>query len=406
VFRSGFSLDAATVAGSALEGCDVPEVVWALVEKSLVAVDLTANETRYRLLETVRAYARSLLDDERETVDTAVRLTRWWLERVGPWYRMDRLRSGEIENELDNLRALVPIVAAVAEENAQELVCSIGHHYYAVHAPRDGISELARYAAELTAPTRARVSLLATLALLHVHAGDVDAARAVVREATEVREVSGGAPSWDAVAVERASGEVALRSGDHATAAELALETLARDLPARARARMLNLLAIASYFAGDIDRAATAFAEELEVARRLGDEHLLVIAEGNVAELAMRRGDAASAARHQAACLELALALGRPVSVAQSLIVAARLTAEPDPVRALQLHSKAEEVLIENGYRLYDDDLRASEQMLDRVRQRIGECEFNVALDKGRALTLPEAVWLGQDALEGVLGVD
>jgi hypothetical protein len=169
---------------------------------------------------------------------------------------------------------------------------------------------------------------------------------------------------------------------------------------------MLNLLAIASYFAGDIDRAATAFAEELEVARRLGDEHLLVIAEGNVAELAMRRGDAASAARHQAACLELALALGRPVSVAQSLIVAARLTAEPDPVRALQLHSKAEEVLIENGYRLYDDDLRASEQMLDRVRQRIGECEFNVALDKGRALTLPEAVWLGQDALEGVLGVD
>jgi predicted ATPase/DNA-binding SARP family transcriptional activator len=402
VFQSGFSLDAAVVAGGDLEGSDLPELLWTLVDKSLVVVDLTANETRYRQLETVRAYARHLADDEGEAVATARRLTAWWLERIGPWHRIDRARSGEIEVELDNLRALVPLVAEEAEEQAQQLACSIGHYYYAVHAPRDGISELARYAADLATPSQARVSLLATLALLHVHHGDTDSARGVLVEAEQIRQTVGGAPTWDEVAVERASGEVAIRSGDPTAAAELARRALERDLTPPAQVRMLNLLAIASYFLGDVSSAEAAFTGELEVARRLGDEYLTAVAEGNVAELAMRRGDTASAARHQAACLDLGLALGRPVSVAYSLIVAARLTAESDPARAARLHAKAEDVLVENGHRLYDDDLRASQEMLERVRRHLGDVEYRKASDNGRSLTLLDAASLAQAALATV----
>jgi tetratricopeptide (TPR) repeat protein len=315
---------------------------------------------------------------------------------------MDRVRCGEIEVEVDNLRALVPLVAQEAEEQAQQLVCSIGQYYFAAHASREGIGELSRYAADMATPSPTRVSLLATLALLHVHHGDVDAARQTLEQAEQVWRDVGAAPIWDEVAVERATGEVALRSGDHAGAAELARRTLGRDLTPRARARMLNLLAIASYFLGDVRRAATAFDEELEVARRLGDEHLMVVAEGNVAELALRREDTASAMRHQAACLDLALALGRPVSVALSLIVAARLMAETEPARAAQLHAKAEEVLVENDYQLYDDDQRASQLMLDDVRRRLGDVEFDLASDRGRSLTLLDAVSQARDALAQV----
>jgi non-specific serine/threonine protein kinase len=399
VFRSGFTLDAAVVSGRDLEGCDVLDAAWSLVDKSLVVVDLTANETRYRLLETVRDYARRLLDDEGAAATTAMRLATWWLDRIGPWRRMDRVRSGEIEVELDNLRALVPLVAKEDEERAQQLALSIGQYNFAVHVTREGIGELSRYATDLAMPSPARVSLLATLALLHVHHGDIDAARPVLEQAEQVRRIVGAAPIWDEVAVARATGEVALRSGDHAVAAELAQHALDGGLTPRARARMLNLLAISSYFKGEVGRAAAAFNEELEVARQLGDEHLMVIAEGNVAELALRQGDTASAATHQAACLDLALALGRPVSVAHSFIIAARLTAETEPARAGQLHAKAEEVLVENDYQLYDDDQRASTLMLDRVRELLGDVEFDRARERGRSLTWPDAVSLAQDAL-------
>jgi predicted ATPase/DNA-binding SARP family transcriptional activator len=402
VFQSGFSLEAAVVAGGDLRDSDVPGLLWALVDKSLVAVDLTANETRYRLLETMRAYARQLAGGRGEQAGTARRLATWWLERVGPWHRVDRKRAGEIQVELDNMRALVGLVAQEDEEQAQQLACSIGHYYYTVQAPRDAVDELSRYAAELATPSPARVSLLATLALLQVQHGDMEAARGTVADAEHLQRTVGGAPEWDQVAVERAAGEVAIRSGDHKAAAESAQQALDRDLNAPARARMLNLLAIASYFLGDVSRAQAASTDELGVARELGDEHLMAIAEGNVAELAMRRGDTEAAAHHQAACLDLGLALGRPVAVAYSLIVAARLTAGTDPGRAARLHTKAEVVLADNGHQLYDDDLRASQEMLDRVRRDLGEVEYRQACDSGRSLTLLSAAAVAQDALTSV----
>jgi predicted ATPase/DNA-binding SARP family transcriptional activator len=400
VFQSGFSLEAAVVAGGDLRDSDVPGLLWTLVDKSLVSVDLTANETRYRLLDTTRSYARQLARDEGEEAATARRLAAWWLERVGPWHRVDRKRAGEIQVELDNLRALAELVAAEAEEQAQHLACSIGHYYYTVRSPRDAVGELSRYADHLATPSAARVSLLATLALLQVQHGDMDAARATVAGARHLEAAVGGAPEWDQVAVERAAGEVALRSGDHEEAAALAQGALDRDLNAPARARMLNLLAIASYFLGDVDRAQAAVSDELGVARELGDEHLMAIAEGNVAELAMRRGDTGAAASHQAACLDLGLALGRPVAVAYSLIVAARLTVGTDPDRAVRLHTKAEAMLADNAHQLYDDDLRASQDMLEQARRDLGEAGYRGARESGTSLTLLDAAALAQDALD------
>ena len=71
---------------------------------------------------------------------------------------------------------MIPLIVGVAEERAQQLVCSIGRHYYAMQASRDAVDELSRYATELPMTTPARVSMLATLALMHVHQGDVEAA--------------------------------------------------------------------------------------------------------------------------------------------------------------------------------------------------------------------------------------
>ncbi|HEX6418983.1 MAG TPA: BTAD domain-containing putative transcriptional regulator [Acidimicrobiales bacterium] len=397
VFQSGFSLEAAAVAGGDLSGSDVPGLVWSLVDKSLVTVDLTANETRYRLLETIRTYARALAADGGEVPGTASRLAAWWLDRLGPWHRLDRKWVGEVEVELDNLKALVGLVAAEAEGQAQHLACSIGRYHYAVMAPRDAVGEVSGYAAALRTPSPARVSLLATLALLQVHHDDAAGARRTLDAAERLR-CAVGTPPWDQVAVERAAGEIALRSGDHVGAARVAQEAIARDIDAPARARMLNLLALASYFSGDVARAHEAFAGELEMARELGDEHLMVVAEGNVAELALRQGDTAAAARHQAACLDLGVALGRPVAVAYSLIVAARLSERADPGRAARLHAKAEAILADSDHTLYDEDVEASRELLDRLGRTLGDRELRQACERGRGLTMRDAVALAQEA--------
>ena len=75
VFGSTFDLAAAeqVVAGDGVERGDVVEVLTGLVDKSLVAAEraAAAASTRYRLLETVRHYARERLAESGET--TAVR---------------------------------------------------------------------------------------------------------------------------------------------------------------------------------------------------------------------------------------------------------------------------------------------------------------------------------------------
>ena len=50
---------------------------------------------------------------------------------------MDRVRCGEIEVELDNLRALVPLVAKEDEERAHNLALSIGQYYFTVLFSRE-----------------------------------------------------------------------------------------------------------------------------------------------------------------------------------------------------------------------------------------------------------------------------
>ena len=79
VFAGGFELGAveAVCAGDGLEPSETVDVLARLVEKSLVARErASAGESRYRLLETVRLYARQQLDAAGETLALADRHAR------------------------------------------------------------------------------------------------------------------------------------------------------------------------------------------------------------------------------------------------------------------------------------------------------------------------------------------
>ena len=87
-------------------GDEVVDVLGRLVRKSLVVAEEILGESRYRLLEMIRQYARQRLAEADETAALAERHARWYgslPERAGPAGTESRLRLLDLEP--DNLRA-------------------------------------------------------------------------------------------------------------------------------------------------------------------------------------------------------------------------------------------------------------------------------------------------------------
>lgn len=393
VFGGSFTLDAARAA-VAVEGVttsEVPRLVWALVDRSLVSADLGSDETRYRLLETVRRYAGGVLEAAGETTMVATHVADEFLERVGPWLSTDVRWVENVGVEVDNLRALLPLLPADQHERAQAIACSLARYHDASQSFREGIREVSRHVEALSQPSATRVALLTRLADLHLRTGDTDAAAALVEQASEV-QVTHGAPEWDDAAVDRTRGEIARRRGDLQGAVTIAREALERDLSDRGRARMFNLLGTALGALGDLDGAWSALEQELELNRQAGYDAAVSASHGNLAETALRLGDLEQAAYHQARCLDLALVQGSTTMVAFSLIVASRLagTLEQWEV-AIRLHARAEVLLEETGLTLYADDQRESDRLLADAHEALGAERFREALAAGRSAAVPEA---------------
>lgn len=401
VFAGSFSLHTgpAAVADEEIAAEDVPELIWSLVDRSLVSADLAVSATRYRLLGTVRTYARRLLDEQGVTGPVATRVGEWFMSRVGPWIPQDRGWVGEVDLEVDNLRGLIPLIPAGHHELAQQIACTIGLYHEAQQTFRDGIDELTRLARLLDQPSSTRVSLLTILSYQYLRTGQIDRAVDLAEMAVGLR-AEHGAPEWDDVGVDRILGDIKQRSGDPLGAVEIARRALDLPLSDRGQARMYNLLGISSAAVGDLETAYEACRRELELNEALGLDGFVASAHGNLAEVALRRGDMPAAARHQRESLDLGVAQGSSAMVAFSLIVAARIAAwAGDWPMAGYLHARGEVLLDEIGLVLYPDDQRESEELLLRTREQLGDGEYAASLERGRAMAIPTAVDRAKEVL-------
>jgi predicted ATPase len=115
IFAGGFELEAVedVCAVDGIDASEIADVLARLVEKSLVAIEDRGRRRRYRLLETVRLYARERLDDAGEAAALADRHARWALalaERARDSPRLDR-DSANLRVALDALLAREPDTA-------------------------------------------------------------------------------------------------------------------------------------------------------------------------------------------------------------------------------------------------------------------------------------------------------
>jgi predicted ATPase len=115
VFVGGWTLDAAEAVCSdhSLEACELLEILGQLVDKSLVLADATAEgRVRYRLLETLRQYARERLVSTGAIHNTAHRHAAYYLALAERAEKELTSKEPEVwrrrlQQEHDNVRAVL-----------------------------------------------------------------------------------------------------------------------------------------------------------------------------------------------------------------------------------------------------------------------------------------------------------
>jgi predicted ATPase/class 3 adenylate cyclase len=397
VFAGGFDVDAAEAvgAGGPIAVDDVAELLWELIDASLVRPEETTGATRYRLLATVRAHAAGRTDAE-DLAGATRRLASLLLERVGPVRATRRSWVVAMELELDNVRGAAARVDLPAA--AQALAWSIGRYHDVTDNFRAGIAEVSRLLEARPEPGPDRVALLTLLADLHLRLAELDRAEAILAEAADLAEAV-GCPPWDDAGITRTRGELALRRHDAAGAAAEARRGLRREHSLRAGARLYNLLGIASATLGDAGAAAEAFSEELRAATTAGIDTFLATTHANLAETYLTLGDEDAAARNQVISLGLAREQHQPVLVAFGLMIAARLVLPRErPADAVMLQTQADALLAAADYALYDEDERVRASLMADAARALGEQAYATAVAAGRGLG-PDAA---ADLAEGI----
>ncbi|HSB86017.1 MAG TPA: hypothetical protein VLD86_06910, partial [Ilumatobacteraceae bacterium] len=306
VFVGSFSLAAAEAVGAAVTSSDVLEVVASLTDKSLLRVEMAAGEPRFRMLEMLGEFARERLDDSGQADHVGERhaLVYWdlsaevaagvrsaeqarWLERLVHDGDGDNLRAAIAwflrHRRLDELAdvAWALWVPAWIGGRLQEARC-IAHAALAV----DG---------DLSAKSRAR--LLAGAGWFDLWQGDRTQAERMLREAHEISRSRGD----DEVLALATLGLslVADPADGHELAVRLAQESV--ELSRRrgdhwGEALALTMMGVINVRHRQLEGNRELFEEGLSGAIAVGDGHLAVIAEMNMAAYLLDHGDVDAAA--------------------------------------------------------------------------------------------------------------
>jgi predicted ATPase/class 3 adenylate cyclase len=302
MFQGGFDLEAAqqVCAGEALDEFDVFELVPTLVDKSLVNADVGGDAARYRLLETIRQFARDKLDEAGATDTVRRRHAEYFMglaEEAEPnvrgadeKYWWDRLNT-----ELDNLRlAMEWSIEAGEPELGMRLAAAIWRFWWFTFRFSEGVEWLQRmYDARGEVGGVVLAKTMLGLGTLAGFINDRPRSSAMLTGSIELyRELD--------------------RQG-------IDPELLKYGFSAA----LINLSATTAEPDQDYEQSTALNEEALEVARRIGDGAGEAVALGNLAEAAARLGDADAAREGYAQGIAASRALNSAHRTVEAIVQAA-----------------------------------------------------------------------------------
>jgi predicted ATPase/DNA-binding SARP family transcriptional activator len=188
VFAGSFDLEAVeTVCADSLE------VLSQLVDKSLVAVEDQTETTRYRLLDTVRHYARGRLGEAGESETFARRHRAWYLEVAEELEALADEPHGRwrFSREVDELRWAMRTALRHQPRVALRMAGALWRYWHDRGDRTEGIHWLEAALAAEPEPSPARARALHGLSVLALRTSNQERAMATAREAVAFYRGSG-----------------------------------------------------------------------------------------------------------------------------------------------------------------------------------------------------------------------
>jgi predicted ATPase/class 3 adenylate cyclase/Tfp pilus assembly protein PilF len=447
VFAGGWTLEAAeqVCAGEGVEDWEFLDLLTSLADKSLAVAEQNDGRSRYRLLETVRHYARERLVESGGGEAVRERHRDYFLalaEEAEP-----KLLGAEqaewlqrLEEEHENLRAglvwsLVEagsggglrlcgallrfwstrghlsegrewcvrvLEKAGGEERPQERAKALNVAGVLAYYQGDYPAARARHEESLAilrqlGDRRGMASSLNNLGNVTCEQGDHSAARALHEESLAIRRELGDRRG---IATSLGNlGIVACDQGDFASARALHEECLAirRELGDRGRiANSLHNLGLVAYYQGDYPAARSLYEECLAIWREMGYRFGIAVSLSNLGNLVFGQGDYPAAGVLHQEGLVIRRELGDRRGIAYSLEgLATVMAAHGSSLRAARIWGAAERLREEIGSPLPPNERPHYGPRVAAARAALGDdAAFDRAWQQGRALTLEQAIEL------------
>ncbi len=446
VFAGGWTQEAAehVCIGEGVDDWAALDLLTSLTDKSLVGTEERKGATRYRLLETVRQYARDRLRESDEEAQWRGRHLAYFLalaEEAEPQLRGADQQAwlDQLETEHDNLRSALGWSAAAGGDHlgglrlagalcrfwsvrgylgegrgwvSGLLAATTGGQAAAARAKAlNGAGGLARHQGDNAAARalygqslaiyrelgdRQRIAFsLNNLGVVADDQGDYPAARALHEESLAIQRELGD--KWSIAMSLYNLGVLASDQGDYPAARALHEESLAirRELGDwQGIGDSLNSLGVSAGEQGDYAAARALFEESLAIQRELGDRQSMAASLSALGNVASAQGDNASARALHEETLTIYRELGDRRGIARSLVGLAYVAfALACPGRAARIWAGAERLRETIGEKLPPSDCAGYDRQVAAARAAIGDdATFDLAWQEGRAMTLERAI--------------
>lgn len=296
VFAGGWTLDTAE---QIFADDNVLDLLDSLFEKSLVSIDHTVQPSRFRLLETVRQYARDRLLESGEGEQWRDAHARYFIglaeeAEMGIRSHEQLAWLSRYEAEQDNFRlALEWLLQGDNAELAMRLSAAVSRFW----AMRGRYAEgrewneraLSQPGAEVRNATRAK--LLNCAAILIYDQGEIEQSAVMYEESLEIREELGDRDGMVSPAINLGNVEWSLGRYDNAAERYRQSLALSRELGNRlAEATSLNNLGSLASRQQEFAKSIEYFEESLKIRRELGEFQHVALSLSNIADALLGLG--------------------------------------------------------------------------------------------------------------------
>jgi tetratricopeptide (TPR) repeat protein len=403
---------------SAIRNEEVLDLLTGLMEKSLVDYEERETGARYRLLETIRQYAReklaageARLDAQRQRrgpgpggdPDRAWQRHRDYYvslaeEAARHIYRAEQAAwQQRLEREHDNLRAALEwsLTGDGATEAALRLVGALGHFWLMGSHLREGGAWTTRaLASGRNAPPLVLARALTAGWYFAFFQGDYTAAGLLGEEALAFARQA--QDRWTIGLTLFFVAIVAVHGGEYQKALACAEEGIALAQAEGDRQIMgyhLVVLGTEAWMRGDYVAARTSFRETLQISRELADEWHIGITLANLGFVTRGDGDCEEARALHREGLPLCHRLADRRGIGWHLVGMAGVEAEQGRAeRAARLLGAAAAALEAIGSPLPPPQQREHDRTREQTEAALGEGAFAAAWAEGRAMPLEEAI--------------